>query len=131
MPHSERLELISDGLPIILESAQGFWIASEQLEACPREADVLETFAEEESAKILILMDIVRCPQGLIASKIGILVARFYDHLARLLYAEAQSWKPTDVSQLRNYIDEQRKAHYLEGLAGEYILTCSPFSRQL
>jgi hypothetical protein len=122
MPHNERLDFIAEGLPIILESALGFWIAAEHIEQKPREADVLEGFAGEEAAKILILMDIVRCPPQLAASKIGLLVGRFYDHLARLLYAEAQRWKPMHVSQLRDYIDEQRKAHYLDGYAGEYIV---------
>ncbi|MBG0795929.1 hypothetical protein IYY11_21460 [Methylocystis sp. H62] len=122
MPHNERLELIAEGLPVVFQSAQGFWDAAEVLKERHREADVLEGFAEEEAAKILILMDIVRCPPSLVSSKIGLMVSRFYDHLARLLYAEAQRWKPMHVSQLREYVDEQRRAHYLEGYAGEYIL---------
>jgi hypothetical protein len=130
MPHNERLDFIAEGLPIILESALGFWIAAEHIEQKPREADVLEGFAEEEAAKVLILMDIVRCPPQLVASKIGLLVGRFYDHLARLLYAEAQRWKPMHVSQLRDYIDEQRKAHYLDGYAGEYIVPNWNFFRR-
>jgi hypothetical protein len=52
-PTNERLDLIAEGLPIILESARGFWTASEQLADKPREADVLEGFTEEEAAKIL------------------------------------------------------------------------------
>jgi hypothetical protein len=75
-------------------------------------------------------MDIVRCPPELVASKIGLLVGRFYDHLARLLYAEAQRWKPMHVSQLREYIDEQRKAHYLDGHSGEYIVPNWNISRR-
>ena len=130
MPHNERLAFISEGLPIILESARGFWIAAEHLQQRPREANVLEGFAEEEAAKILILMDIVRCPANLVASRIGLLVGRFYDHLARLLYAEAQRWKPMHVSQLREYIDEQRKAHYLDGNAAEYIVPNSNIARR-
>ncbi len=130
MPHNERLDFIAEGLPIILESALGFWIAAGHIEQRPREAKVLEGFAEEEAAKILILMDIVRCPSGLTASRIGLMVARFYSHLARLLYAEAQRWKPIHVSQLREYIDEQRKAHYLEGYAGENIVPNWNISRR-
>lgn len=130
MPHDERLAFISEGLPIILESARGFWTAAEHLQQRPREANVLEGFAEEEAAKILILMDIVRCPPELVASRIGPLVGRFYDHLARLLYAEAQRWKPMHVSQLREYVDEQRKAHYLDGQSGEYIVPNWNISRR-
>lgn len=122
MQQKERLNFIANGLPIILESARGFWVASGQLADKPREADVLAGFAEEEAAKILILMDAVRCPSHLTHTKIGAIVGRFYEHLARLIYAEAQGWSPAHVSQLREYVDAQRKAHYLEGIAGEYIL---------
>jgi hypothetical protein len=113
---NERFNLIGEGLPIILESARGFWRASGQLaDNNPREADVLEGFAEEEAAKILILMDAVRCPSKLIVEQIGQIITNFYDHLARLLYAEAQGWKPMHVAQLQEYLDSERKAHYLEG----------------
>ncbi len=45
-----------------------------------------------------------------------------YDHLARLIYAEAVSWKPMHLAQLREYVDLQRRGHFLEGHAGEYIM---------
>ncbi|MEH2676426.1 hypothetical protein DXU07_46140 [Bradyrhizobium elkanii] len=110
-------------MPIILQSAQGFWQSSQQLrEEHGREAKVLEGFAKEEAAKILILMDAVRCPPKLIASKMNRIVGWFYDHLARLIYAEAVSWKPMHLAQLREYVDQQRRGHFLEGHAGEYIL---------
>jgi len=119
----ERFNLIGEGLPIILESARSFWRASGQLaDNNPREADVLEGFAEEEAAKILILMDVVRCPSKLIAKRIGGIINNFYDHLARRLYAEAQGWQPMHVAQLQEYLDSERKAHYLEGYIGEYIV---------
>jgi hypothetical protein len=83
---------------------------------------VLEGLAQEEAAKILILIDAVRCPPKLVASKLGRIVGWFYDHLARLIYAEAVSWKPMHLAQLREYVDQQRRGHYLEGHAGEYIM---------
>lgn len=122
MAHDERLAFIAKGLPIILESARGFWIASREIKDRSREANVLAGFAEEEAAKILILMDIVRCPRKIVSSKVGTMVGLFYDHLARLIYAEAVDWKPMHVAQLREYVDMQRKAHYLEGSVGEYIV---------
>ena len=82
----------------------------------------MQGLAEEEAAKALILVDAARCPNRLIASKIGNIVTWFYDHLARLLYAEATSWKPTDVADLREYVDHSRKAHFLEGAPPVYIL---------
>ena len=50
------------------------------------------------------------------------MVKWFYDHLARLIYANATSWKPMHVAQLREYVDSMRNTHYLEGYCGEYIL---------
>lgn len=88
----------------------------------PREAEVLEGFAKEEAAKILILMDAVRCPVKLLPSKLGTIIGWFYNHLARLIYADAVTWKPMHLAQLRQYVEPRRKAHNLEGGAGEYIL---------
>jgi len=122
LSEKDRLSFIAEGLPIILNSAQGFWKASQQLDALPREAKVLKSFAEEEAAKVLILMDAVRCPPKLVASRLKVIIGWFYDHLARLIYAEAASWKPMHLAQLREYVDRERRGHYLEGYAGEYIM---------
>lgn len=121
LDEGERLAFIAEGLPVILRSAQGFWTAAEKLQAHSREAKVLENYADEEAAKILILIDAVRCPPKLIASRLNKIVGWFYNHLARLIYAEAVSWKPTHLAELREYVDRQRHGHYLEGHAGEYI----------
>ena len=109
MPQSERLAFIADGLPIMLASARGFWQAAKQLDGQVREAVVLARHSEEEAAKVLILMDIVRCPKRLVSSKIGSMVKWFYCHLTRLIYAEAVSWKPNDVTELRRYVDLRPK----------------------
>jgi hypothetical protein len=122
LPDRKRLPFIAEGLPVILDSAEGFWEAAQQLQDHPREAKVLESFAEEEAAKVLILMDVVRCPPKLVASKLNRLIGWFYDHLARLIYAEAVTWKPMHLAQLRDYVDRQRRGHYIEGYAGEYIM---------
>ena len=78
MSLADRLTFIAEGLPLILASAQGFWSASVALAAMPREAEVLRGFAKEEAAKILVLMDLLRCPQALIDGRLRILVDRFY-----------------------------------------------------
>ena len=69
-------------------------------------------------------------PAELLSSKVGTIVGWFYDHLARLIYAEAVNWKPMHIAQLRDYVDSQRKAHYLEGYAGEYIVPNWNLSRR-
>ncbi len=122
LSRSAQLNLIAEGLPIVLASAQGFWAAASAIADRPREARVLQGFCEEECAKIMILMDLIRCPQRIVGDRAGKLVGTFYDHLGRLIYAEAQSWKPMHVTQLREYVDNARKGHYLEGNMGEFIL---------
>lgn len=123
MAHDERITLLAEGLPIILSSAQNLWRGSRKLgKEMPRESGVLQAFAEEEAAKALIFMDAVRCPSCLIGSKMGNIVGWFYDHLARLIYVKAASWRPANVAQLREYVDSVRKAHFLEGYVGESIL---------
>jgi len=118
-----RLEFIAEGLPVILRSAKDFWESSQQLRrSFAREAKVLEGFAKEEAAKILILMDVARCPPKLVSSRLSRMIGWFYDHLARLIYAEAVGWRPMHLAQLREYVDRQRRGHFLEGHAGEYIL---------
>jgi hypothetical protein len=124
MPNETRrtARLHRRGATLDPESARGFWAASQRLNDHPREANVLESHAEEEAAKILILLDVVRCPEKLSASKTGRMMKWFYDHLARLIYAKAASWKPMDVSQLQEYVNSTREAHYLEGEYGQYIM---------
>ena len=122
MPQSERLVFIAEGLPIIFGSAQGFWQAATTLSKHVREAVVLTSHAKEEAAKVLILMDMIRCPGRLQASRIGDMCKWFYSHLARMIYAEAVSWKPMHVAQLREYVDRSRKSHDLDGAVGEYVV---------
>lgn len=116
-----RLAFIAEGLPLIRDSALGFWNAAKALQNNPREREVLEGFAEEEASKALILMDIVRCPPALLTSRMRPMLGWFYNHLARLIYAKAMDWRPTSTTQLQEYVDDTRKAHDLEGYAGEYI----------
>lgn len=124
LAHAVRLDMIAEGLPIILDSAEGFRSAARTLEAegRTREAAVLDGFAIEEAAKVLILMDLVRCPKRRAGKLCGPVVRTFYSHLGRLIYADAQAWRPTTITELRSYVDNARKSHGLEGYVGEYIV---------
>jgi len=122
MAATDRLAFLAEGLPIIHASAMGFWSASTELRDRPREAEVLAGFAKEEAAKALILLDIARCPEKQVAGKLNKLLNRFYGHLDRLIYAQLTEWWFTDVAELRKAVEPLRKAHYLEGHMGEYIV---------
>ena len=59
------------------------------------------------------------------------MVKWFYDHLARLIYVDAQTWRPVDMNQLQEYVDSHRRSHSLEGYADEYIVpNWTIFSRE-
>jgi len=64
----------------------------------------------------------VRCPSSKIDGRIGRIIKNFYSHLARLIYAKAQSWRPVNVAQLQEYVDSERQGHYLEGGMSEFIM---------
>lgn len=117
-----QLDIIAEGLPILLKSAAETLAASRALNDHPRAASILKNLAMEEVGKILILMDIVRCPPKLRPSRIGQMMVWFYDHLARQIYVDAQGWRPVDVRQLQRYVDDNRSSHYLEGAYGEFIM---------
>jgi hypothetical protein len=116
-----RLALIAEGLPVILRSAQDLVAASESLADHPRAAEVLSRHGEEEAAKILILLDYVRCPPRL-SDRAAEMLSAFYDHGARMIYAEACGWKPTNVAMVRQYVDSERVSHYIEGDMGQWIV---------
>ncbi len=121
MTAKRRLEFIADGLPIIFDSARSLMGASAAMVDFPREAEILEGHADEEAAKILILVDVVRCPAKHINSRIGPMMRWFYDHLARLIYSDAQSWQGS-AQEIRQYVDIRRRSHYLEGEYSECIM---------
>jgi AbiV family abortive infection protein len=130
MSATNRLAFIAEGLPIIHASAKGFWFASAQLRENPREAAVLAGFAQEEAAKILILLDVVRCPEKRIADRISKLVNWFYKHHQRLIYAQLAEWWFDDLAALQEAVKPLRKDHDLEGNMGEFIVPNSTLYRR-
>ena len=75
---------------------------------------MLTTLAKEEAAKVLILLDAVRCPQSS-GDRLSRQLARFNDHLAKGLYARVCGMRPATLAQLQEYIDNDREEFYLDG----------------
>jgi hypothetical protein len=119
---AERLRLIGEGLPVLLASAQELADAEKQL---PREHQraraILIGQAEEEAAKILILLDAVRCPPKR-QKALKRTLANFYNHLARLIYVAASGWHAWTLPELVRYVDLDRTSHYLDGRYGPEFL---------
>lgn len=121
LPMAKRLDLIAEGLSILRRSAEELFEARNKVDRTSRVGQILLGHATEEAAKILILLDYVRCPSALNWRAQGQLNA-FYDHGARLLYAQACRWRPDTVATLRGYVDRTRSSHVVEGDYGQYIM---------
>ena len=59
-------ETLSQGMSLIVENATGFDETARRLygDSDLRASEVMRSFAEEEAAKVLILIDYVRCPRS-------------------------------------------------------------------
>lgn len=77
-------------------------------------ATLLGSFADEEAAKVLILVDAVRCPQSEAKARARTL-KRWSNHLWKGIYARACDWRPVDFSELASYINQEIQPFYLDG----------------
>ena len=78
---------------------------------------MLRGIAEEEAAKYLILVDAIRCERTSLgfSQQLG----RFYEHLARGIYATTSVGQWPTFGDLRGYVDEARKELLLDGPQGD------------
>ncbi|MFI6098152.1 hypothetical protein ACIA8G_21540 [Lentzea sp. NPDC051213] len=79
-----------------------------------RGAAVLRCFAEEEAAKVMILLDLARAGWKDHAA-VKACLRNFYAHLARGLYIRAYDGSPADLAEVRQYLDHLRQQYYLDG----------------
>lgn len=105
MSHAARLTFVAEGLPLLVRSALDYWRAAELLERHLREAEVVGRNAEEEAAKALILIDIIRCPPKRAAAHAGRLMGFFYNHLSRLIWADMCGASVENPAEVQHYVD--------------------------
>lgn len=85
-------------------------------------ATLLGSFADEEAAKVLILIDVVRCPQSDAKARARTL-KRWSNHLWKGIYARACDWRVASLSDLESYINQEMQPFYLDGPLGvDWIL---------
>ncbi len=77
-------------------------------------ARILGNLAEEEAAKVLILVDAVRCPRSKQAERSRTL-GYFYEHLAKGIYAEICKWSPADFAEVVRGVKRERVEYHLDG----------------
>ncbi|WP_419941204.1 AbiV family abortive infection protein [Candidatus Palauibacter sp.] len=97
--HADSLDALADRLADIGEH---------------RGAGIVRALAEEEAAKVLILVDAVRCPLAEAANRSKTL-SGFYNHLAKHIYAEACWWRSADFAEVKRAINRERRPYYLDG----------------
>lgn len=111
-----RLEAITSGLDVLVEHVEALSNDLSFLEDAGRSRSgaSIGIQAEEEAAKVLILLDLVR--MGWRSQKAcNAQIARFYDHLARGIYAEVCHMRPASFKELKQIVDRARRSHYLDG----------------
>lgn len=116
LPDCKFFSVMSEGLNHIAENILKLSDSAEILGTSNqnRASHVLDIIAAEEAAKYLVLIDAVRCPlnpQALRAKQLG----RFYNHLAKGIYAEVCELKPTTFEELIQHINLLRDEYYLDG----------------
>lgn len=109
-------EEVSEGIPLIVENAVSLDQTAQRLhqEEEFRASEIMRGFAEEEAAKVLILIDLVRCPRDW-DDRAGI-ARRFYGHVAKRIYAMTCSYPNiASFKELRELVESECRPYYLDG----------------
>lgn len=114
LKREERLSVIGDGLKHLGAHIEHLMWSVEHLSKAGQEsgAAALHGICLEESAKVLILLDIARTRDQRVARK-G--CDYFYLHLPRLIYANVHASNPADFGEIEQAVAWLRPSHYLDG----------------
>ncbi|MXX19761.1 MAG: hypothetical protein F4X03_09235 [Dehalococcoidia bacterium] len=115
---AERLKAISEGVNHLAANVERLDQAAHSLADAgdPTTATLLGNFASEEAAKILLLVDVVRCPPEQ-SSLRGTVLKLYYDHLWKGIYVCACEWRPATFEEFRDYVRAECEPYYLDGPA--------------
>lgn len=108
---------LSEGITNIIENAVSLDGTARRL--CQAQeyhaAEILRGFAEEEAAKVLILIDAVRCPSG--RPEKAETLKCFYNHIAKRIYAMMCSWRGCRVNfeEVHQTVELECRSFYLDG----------------
>lgn len=112
----DLLGALAEGLRLLAEHTAALDSAAGSLTGAQavRGARALQTIADEEAAKYLILIDVARCARRPQADKSRQL-KRFHNHLAKGIYARSADWSVSRFGELIGRVDDLRQSHYLDG----------------
>ena len=107
---------ISDGIPLIVQNAISFDTTAHGLHQLKefRASEIIRGFAVEEAAKVLILLDAVRCPRD--SGRLSETLKCYYNHFSKRIYAEICSFpKIVSFKELCEFINLQCRPYFLDG----------------
>ena len=115
-PDDRLFKEVSEGIPLIVQNAIGLDETAQRLhqEKQFRVSDIIRGFAEEEAAKILILIDLIRCPS--IPERKAETAKRFYGHVGKRIYATTCSYpRIASFKELCELVETESRPYYLDG----------------
>ena len=107
---------ISDGIPLIVQNAISFDTTAHSLYQLKdfRASEIIRGFAVEEAAKVLILLDAVRCPRD--SGRLSKTLDCYYNHFSKRIYAEICSIpKIVSFKELCEFINLKCRRYILDG----------------
>ena len=116
LPDDRLFEEVATGIRLILENAESLEATAVRLTAIGehRGAAIIRALATEESAKVNILIDLIRCPIDKHEDKSRTAKA-FESHLAKTIYANSCNWRPVDFAEVAKIVDRMRRPYELDG----------------
>jgi hypothetical protein len=118
-PEHERLDLVAEGLEFLAEHVQEVRADVLKLDEAGgrRGLAILVGQLEEEAAKSLILLDLIRmgwADQAAASRQLGY----FSQHLPRRIYADQVGMRPATFGEVRGVVESMRPSLYLDGPNG-------------
>ena len=116
LAYDTLFETISEGISLIVNNAVDLNESAYHLHQAGRfrTSEIMSGFAEEEAAKVLMLIDFVRCPRDFDGR--GRLLKRFYSHVAKRIYAMTCEYPNiASFGELKGLVDQERRSWYLDG----------------
>ena len=107
---------ISEGIPLIVENAVSLDETARRLHQDKefRVSEIVRGYAEEEAAKVLILIDLVRCPRDQLKRRE--IARRFYGHVAKRIYAMTCCFPNIrSFKELCELVEQELRPYYLDG----------------
>ena len=112
-------ETLSEGMPLIVDNSTSLDETARRLHRDGefRASEIMRGFAEEEAAKVLILIDYVRCPRS--SERRVQVLKRFYGHVAKRIHAMACDYpRIASFGELSDLVESECRPWYLDGPNG-------------